>query len=165
MTRSVRPLRPGLIRPPLPVVAPAPIPETRLTPQPAKAVPITPARTPATVLDTGWEKRIRSGNIAPDMSIDLHGHNLAGAHVRLNQALAAALARDVRVLLVVTGKPPKASSHGDSSRRGAIRGEIGHWLETSPYADRIASVRIAHPRHGGDGALYVRLARKPGDKS
>ena len=45
MTRSVRPLRPGLIRPPLPVVAPVPIPETRLTPQPAKAVPITPAAT------------------------------------------------------------------------------------------------------------------------
>ncbi|PZU63665.1 MAG: DNA mismatch repair protein MutS [Sphingobium sp.] len=120
------------MRPPLPVVAPAQIPETRLTPQPAKAVPITPARTPAAVLDTGWEKRIRSGNIAPDMSIDLHGHNLAGAHVR----------------------------HGDSSRRGAIRGEIGHWLETSPYADRIASVRIAHPRHGGDGAIYLILRRK-----
>jgi len=99
LTRSVRPLRPGMMRPPLPVVAPAPPPETRLTPQPAKAVPITHARTPAAVLDTGWEKRIRSGNIAPDMSIDLHGHNLAGAHVRLNQALAAAVARDVRVLL------------------------------------------------------------------
>ena len=43
---------------------------------------------------------------------------------------------------------------------GAIRGEIGHWLETSSYADRIASVRIAHRRHGGDGALYVILRRK-----
>ncbi len=94
------------------------------------------------------------------MSIDLHGHSLAAAHMRLNQALAAAWFRDVRVLLVVTGKPPKSgSSHGES-RRGAIRGEIGHWLETSSYADRIASVRIAHQRHGGDGALYIILRRK-----
>lgn len=97
--------------------------------------------------------------MAPDMAIDLHGHSLAAAHVRLNQALAAAWARDARILLVVTGKPPKTASAG-GSRRGAIRGEIGHWLETSSYADRIASVRIAHQRHGGEGALYVILRRK-----
>ena len=63
-------------------------------------------------------------------------------------------------MLVVTGKPPKSPSANGGTRRGAIRGEIGHWLETSSYADRIASVRIAHQRHGGDGALYVILRRK-----
>ncbi len=94
------------------------------------------------------------------MSIDLHGHSLAAAHSRLSQALATAWTRDVRVLLVVTGKPPKTASAGAGSRRGAIRGEIGHWLETSSYADRIASVRIAHQRHGGEGALYIILRRK-----
>lgn len=93
------------------------------------------------------------------MSIDLHGHTLASAHARLNQALAQAVARDVRVLLVVTGKPPKGAVSGAPPKRGAIRGEIGHWLETSAWADRIASVRIAHPRHGGDGALYLILRR------
>ena len=98
--------------------------------------------------------------LSPEMSIDLHGHSLAAAHSRLNQALAAALARDVRVLLVVTGKPPKSDGPARHSRRGAIRGEIGHWLETTAYADRIASVRLAHPRHGGEGALYVILRRK-----
>jgi DNA-nicking Smr family endonuclease len=112
------------------------------------------------VLDSGWERRIRGGTISPDMSIDLHGHSLAGAHGRLHQALAAALARDVRVLLVVTGKPRKSARAGGEPGRGAIRAEIGHWLDTSPYADRIASVRIAHPRHGGTGALYVILRRK-----
>lgn len=94
------------------------------------------------------------------MTIDLHGHSLSAAYSRLNQALASAWARDVRILLVVTGKPPKSPSASGGSRRGAIRGEIGHWLETSSYADRIASVRIAHRRHGGDGALYVILRRK-----
>lgn len=117
-------------------------------------------RAPVAVLDSGWERRIRNGTLAPDMAIDLHGHSLAAAHARLNQALSAALARDARVLLIVTGKPPKTASSSGGSRRGAIRGEIGHWLETGSYADRIASVRIAHQRHGGDGALYVILRRK-----
>lgn len=112
------------------------------------------------MLDSSWERRIRNGNLMPDMSIDLHGHSLAAAHNRLNQALAQALAQDARILLVVTGKPPKSAERAGASRRGAIRGEIGHWLETSPYADRIASVRIAHPRHGGDGAIYLILRRK-----
>ncbi len=112
------------------------------------------------MLDTGWERRIRSGSISPDASIDLHEHTLSAAHARLNQSIAAALARDARVLLVVTGKPPKNVATEGKGRRGAIRGEIGHWLETSPYADRIASVRVAHPRHGGDGALYLILRRK-----
>ena len=84
------------------------------------------------------------------MSIDLHGHSLASAHARLNQAMASAVTNNARILLVVTGKPPKMTEKAGASRRGAIRGEIG----------QIASVRIAHPRHGGDGALYVILRRK-----
>lgn len=64
------------------------------------------------------------------------------------------------MLLVVTGKPRKSGTSTDRDGRGAIRAEIAHWLETSPYADRIASVRIAHPRHGGDGAIYLILRRK-----
>jgi DNA-nicking Smr family endonuclease len=109
------------------------------------------------VLDRGWEKRIRSGQLQPERSIDLHGHTLAAAHVVLDQALGQAVRDGVRVLLVITGKPrPTRSTPG---ARGAIRAEIGHWLERSPHADRIASVRSAHPRHGGDGALYVILRR------
>lgn len=166
LTRSVRPLRAGsraAKAAEVPLIAqgqPIADPPQRLTisPQPILAAP--PARTPAPVLDSSWERRIRGGTISPDMSIDLHGHTLAAAHARLDQAIAAALARDARVLLVVTGKPPKNSAVADSSRRGAIRAEIGHWLETSRHADRIASVRVAHPRHGGDGALYLILRRK-----
>ncbi|AJR24592.1 Smr/MutS family protein [Sphingobium sp. YBL2] len=160
LTRSVRPLRPGARISSLPT-PPTPAKDgTGLTAPSVQAVATAPAHTPAATLDSGWERRIRSGNLTPDMTIDLHGHSLSAAHSRLNQALASAWARDVRILLVVTGKPPKSPSASGGSRRGAIRGEIGHWLETSSYADRIASVRIAHRRHGGDGALYVILRRK-----
>ena len=170
LARTVRPIRPqpriAASLPPaaVPVMPPAKPPKagksglTRNTPPPPASPPAPPVRTPAAVLDTGWERRIRNGAIMPDISIDLHGHSLSAAHVRLNQAIGSALAQDLRVLLIVTGKPPKGA--GGVSRRGAIRGEIGHWLETSAYADRIASVRVAHPRHGGDGAIYLILRRR-----
>jgi DNA-nicking Smr family endonuclease len=94
----------------------------------------------------------------PDRTIDLHGHTLASAHHALEHALARAIADDVRVLLVITGKPPKP----DTKVRGLIRANIGDWLGTSGYRDRIAAVRHAHPRHGGTGALYLILRRKRG---
>ncbi|MCP1468357.1 DNA-nicking Smr family endonuclease [Sphingobium sp. OAS761] len=161
LTRSVRPLRAQPISAP-PLASPpmqAPREKGLTTAQPARPVEAAP-RMPTPVLDNSWEKHIRGGNIIPDMSVDLHGHTLSAAHVRLNQVLGAALSRDARVLLVVTGKPRKTGGMGADARRGAIRREIGHWLETSPHADRIASVRVAHPRHGGDGALYLILRRK-----
>jgi len=160
LTKSVRPLRPGSRSIPLRPEADAPATLPGLTPAPLQSTIPAAARTPSAMLDSSWERRIRGGTLTPDMAIDLHGHSLAAAHTRLNQALSTALSRDLRVLLIVTGKPPKNSGTGRDSRRGAIRGEIGHWLETSAYADRIASVRLAHPRHGGEGALYVILRRK-----
>ncbi|MFZ2998025.1 Smr/MutS family protein [Sphingobium sp.] len=169
LARTVRPIRRAPPPAPVPVVAPPPIAPFPPHPKPKSAKrtkqippppPPPPVRTPVAVLDTAWERRIRNGAMVPDMSIDLHGHTLSAAHARLNQAIADAFLRDARVLLVVTGKPPKATGAAAQGKRGAIRGEIGHWLETSAHADRIASVRVAHPRHGGDGALYLILRRK-----
>lgn len=151
------------------VTAPAETPKSPLPEPPAKialtrAAPqqshVPAPRSPVPVLDGSWEKRVRGGTLVPDMAIDLHGHSLAAAHLQLNWALANALAHGVRTLLVVTGKPRKRNDNITHSQRGAIRSEIGHWLQTSAHADAIASVRVAHPRHGGDGALYVILRRK-----
>ncbi|WP_030540174.1 Smr/MutS family protein [Sphingobium sp. DC-2] len=160
LARSVRPLRPAARLPDPPAPQPVPRQAQGLTVAPPVPVAAPPQRTPAKVLDASWERRIRNGTLVPDMTIDLHGHSLPAAHARLNQALGIALSRVVRIVLVITGKPPKSADQGRESRRGAIRGEIGHWLETSAYADRIASVRLAHPRHGGNGAIYVILRRK-----
>lgn len=113
---------------------------------------------PSHTLDGGWDRRLRQGTVAPERTIDLHGHTLATAHAALEHALARAIADDVRVLLVVTGKPPRPEAKG----RGLIRAHIGDWLGGSPYRDRIAAIRNAHPRHGGAGALYLVLRRKRG---
>lgn len=131
------------------------VPARASAPQPPTA---TPKVVPGETLDGGWDKRLARGLVAPDRSIDLHGHNLAGAHAALDQALARAVADGARLLLIVTGRPPR---RGDiEPKRGLIRASIGDWLTLSPYAGRIAAVRNAHPRHGGAGALYVVLRRK-----
>lgn len=110
-------------------------------------------------LDGGWDRRLRKGGVSPERTIDLHGHTLSSAANALEHALARAVADDIRVLLVITGKPPKPDIKG----RGLIRAAIGTWLGSSGYRDRIAAVRNAHPRHGGTGALYVILRRRRGE--
>ena len=137
--------------PPLPIARPAPPPAAR------------PIRTaaPGDTLDAGWDRRLRRGMVAPDRTIDLHGHTLASAHGALDQALDRAVADGARLLLLVTGRPPRPQEHGggERPRRGAIRASIGDWLAGSRHSGRIAAVRNAHPRHGGAGALYVILRR------
>ena len=130
-------------------------PADNAPPLPAKRPPVSP---PTDTLDGGWDRRLRQGTVAPERTIDLHGHTLISAQSALEHALARAVADDVRVLLVITGKPPKPEAKG----RGLIRASIGDWLGTSGYRDRIAAVRHAHPRHGGNGALYLILRRKRG---
>jgi DNA-nicking Smr family endonuclease len=172
LAKTVRPLRRTRPKPVVLTEEPTPKAETPPTPRVRGRIPPTrkpdppavqrPAPVPVPVLDSSWEKKIRGGHLVPDLSVDLHGLNLTAAHLRLDRLLGEAVMSDARVLLVVTGKP---RSHrplpGESGKRGAIRAEIGDWLARSPYAGRIASVRSAHPRHGGEGALYL-ILRRPG---
>jgi DNA-nicking Smr family endonuclease len=111
---------------------------------------------PPDTLDGSWERRLKRGLVAPERSVDLHGETLATAYATLQVAIGQALADEVRVLLVVTGRAPKPGNE----RRGLIRAAIGDWIAGSPYAGRIAAVRAAHPRHGGAGALYLILRRR-----
>ena len=45
------------------------------------------------------------------------------------------------------------------SKRGAIRAKVLDWLAASSHGAAIASIRTAHIRHGGEGALYLVLKR------
>jgi DNA-nicking Smr family endonuclease len=109
-------------------------------------------------LDGSWDKKLARGLVSPDCSIDLHGHNLSTAYATLDNALEQSIRMGDRVVLLVTGKPPRAESERPHAR-GAIRAAVGDWLAGSRHAARIAAVRGAHPRHGGAGALYIVLRR------
>jgi DNA-nicking Smr family endonuclease len=150
---TVRPLHgKHLLQPPEPPPPNPPRPTiSRPAPVPRASAALAPPVTVAT-LDSSWDRRLRKGDIVPDRTIDLHGHTLAAAHA----LLADIIERDggERVLLVVTGK-------GRADRPSRIRAELQYWLESSRLRGRIAALRPAHPRHGGGGAFYVILKRRP----
>lgn len=165
---SVRPLaKPGITRP----VRPEPVAErlrqvsvapmasvSRASTSSGRVVESKPTETPNT-LDGGWDRRLTRGIVVPDSTLDLHGHTLRSAHALLDGGIERAVARGDRVMLLVTGKPPRAESERPHAR-GAIRGHIADWLAHSRHRSSIAAVRNAHPRHGGQGALYL-VFRRP----
>ncbi len=143
---------------PLPPPPPAKRPAV-VRPGLAKPVAIpTPPATPGTTLDGGWDRRLLRGSVQPDATVDLHGHTLNSAWSMLDGALERSIVRGDRVILLITGKPPRPESERPHAR-GAIRAAVGDWLHASRHADAIAAVRGASPRHGGSGALYIVLRR------
>ncbi|OYY67615.1 Smr/MutS family protein [Sphingomonas sp. 28-63-12] len=126
--------------------------------QPKSAAVVVPRPKPGVTLDGSWDKKLATGIVAPDSAIDLHGHTLDSAHHVLDAGLDRAIRQGDRVLLLITGKPPRPESERPHAR-GRIRDAVGDWLAASRHAANIAAVRPAHPRHGGAGALYIVLRR------
>lgn len=157
---SVRPLGPVQ---PLPIAsAPEPVkrkPAAVAGKPPVQApVPKPKPSAPGTTLDASWDRKLARGLVSPDRTVDLHGHGLNSAYLLLDQSLDRAIGAGERLILLVTGKPPRSDSERPHAR-GAIRAAVGDWLAASRHADRIAAVRGAHPRHGGAGALYIVLRK------
>ncbi len=128
--------------------------------------PVAKASSAATEsLDASWDKRISSGRLQPEITIDLHGLSRESARHLLYRRVVDAEARGIRVILVITGKglmpgPSPADLMEGRKTRGAIRADFPRWLGEEALSGRIAAVRRAHPRHGGAGAAYLILKRK-----
>ena len=166
VARTVTPFRPQPVKPaavvPVPTAQPQPpvkraAPKGRIPP-PLPAPRPTPAPGPG--LDASWERKLAQASIAPDFTLDLHGHTLDQAHARLDQGLLQAKAMGARLVLLITGNPRPADAADRGSRRGAIRAKVLDWLAAGPHGADVAAVRPAHRRHGGSGALYLVLRRK-----
>ncbi len=166
VTATVRPIARRTAKTSSPIAeAPLPAVKTRGRVPPARvpaATPVSQQKPLADSLDGGWDRRLRRGTTQPDWTIDLHGHTLDSARRLLDNALDQALAEGVRMILLITGKPPRDGDRDIDGRprRGLIRASVATWLESSRHAGRIAAVRNAHPRHGGTGALYIILRRE-----
>lgn len=160
VTATIRPLSREPVNRIAPLTASQPT-----SPKPSKGRVSQPAATskPAArqlaignTLDGSWDRRLKSGSLAPDRVIDLHGHTLDRAWTAIDRGLEQAIASDERVILLITGH---ARSGEPPVERGRIRAAVGDWLAASRHAPRIAAVRGAHPRHGGGGSLYLILRR------
>ncbi len=133
--------------------------------KPALATHRRPAPPPArarenTGLDSHWDRRFKSGSVAPEVTLDLHGHGLDAAYTRLMRGVAQARAMGARTILVVTGKPRPVDPADRGERRGAIRAKLLDWLAASEHSEAISAIRKAHRHHGGDGALYIVLKKR-----
>lgn len=126
--------------------------------QSAKPAPV-PAASPSGGLDGHWDRKLKSGALVPDYTLDLHGHTLDAAYDRLLHGIDQARAMDARVVLLIAGKSRPVDPADRGARRGAIRAKILDWLAASRHSDVIGAVRKAHRRHGGEGALYLVLKR------
>ena len=111
-------------------------------------------------LDSHWDRKLKAGQIAPDYTLDLHGHTLDGAYTRILSGLDQARAMDARVVLVIAGRARPVDPADRAEKRGAIRAKLLDWIAASHHANSIAAVRKAHQRHGGAGALYLVLRRQ-----
>jgi DNA-nicking Smr family endonuclease len=85
--------------------------------------------------------------------LDLHGLTQDRARAVLEAFLRSAWDDGWRAVLVITGK----GVQGD----GVLRKRAPEWLGAPHLGHIVAGISEAHRRHGGEGALYVALKRKP----
>ncbi len=114
-------------------------------------------------------RQINKGHQSIEARLDLHGMRQAGAHIALVNFVANAQARGYRHVLVITGKGRSNASEemmfgepeqfGDTER-GVLRRMVPLWLGEPDLRSIVAGYSDAPSRHGGAGALYVRLRRK-----
>lgn len=107
-------------------------------------------------------RNISSGKQTIDAAIDLHGLTQRQAETALKTFLKRAHLDEKRTVLVITGKGQKRDHHERSFELGApepgiIRRSVPNWLDDMP--DIVISYTTSHSKHGGEGALYVRLRR------
>jgi DNA-nicking Smr family endonuclease len=108
--------------------------------------------------DRDVDRALGRGRRSPEATLDLHGMTLAAAERAVSRFLEEATALKLRVVLIVTGKGLRQES--GRLFGGRIRAEFPDWLQRTDNRMRVRGIKVAHPRHGGDGAFYVMLRRR-----
>jgi DNA-nicking Smr family endonuclease len=128
-----------------------PLPNTS-SPRPAKPAYPSP-RGEGKEIEPNRRHRIAKAREEIGARLDLHGLDQDRARATLEAFLQRAWDEGFRAVLVITGK----GVQGD----GILRRRVPDWLGDPRLAPIVAGISEAHRRHGGEGALYVALKRKP----
>jgi DNA-nicking Smr family endonuclease len=144
-------------------------------PADARAARTHPSAAPLASLDRRQARGIATGRIAIGARLDLHGCRERDARARLGAFLFAAQEQGHTTVLVITGKggawpTPRSQPHphpGSPQRdavleraSGVLRRMVPRWLAEPDLRALVAGYAEAGVRHGGAGALYVRLRRR-----
>jgi DNA-nicking Smr family endonuclease len=123
-------------------------------PPPAATVP---ALAP---LERRARQKLSRGQTAVDAALDLHGLRQREAHSALHGFLARAQRRGAKIVLVVTGKG-EGRLADDYGEGGVLRRAVPMWLRAPDWRGLVVGFEEAARHHGGAGALYVRIRRRP----
>jgi DNA-nicking Smr family endonuclease len=107
-------------------------------------------------LERPVKRKIAKGRLELEARIDLHGMFQDEAQGLLHAFIRRAHDRGLRHVLVITGKGASMGSEG------ALKRAVPIWFGKPEFRHLISSWETAAQNHGGDGALYVRLARRRG---
>jgi len=146
--------------PPVPATKPIPpFPQMIVEPVPDLSAPSVKKDRVHHPLEKPVKRKLTRGRLALEARIDLHGMFQSEAHAVLLDFLVRAHERGLRHVLVITGKGRSMGSDG------ALKRAVPMWFSKPEYRHLICSYEDASMNHGGDGALYVRLSRRRGDKT
>lgn len=112
----------------------------------------------AFAFDRDIDRALSRGRRSPEATLDLHGMTLAAAERAVVRFLEEAVALDLRLVLIVTGKGLREVAGRVVG--GRIREEFPGWLNRGDNRAKVRGVKTAHLRHGGSGAFYVLLRRR-----
>ena len=105
-------------------------------------------------------KKMKRGKSTPEATFDLHGMTVAQAHSALTHFLMTSYSRNMRLVLIITGKGKFQKDTGPIPRQvGILRHQVPLWLRMPPLRDKVLQVSEAHGKHGGSGAYYVYLRK------
>lgn len=111
--------------------------------------PAPPDASPLPKMTKGEFARIADGRHIPTAILDMHGMTQDQAFDALNTFLARAYAEGHHIVKAITGRGTEGA--------GVLRQQFPHWLENESLRGYVRSYHEAAPRHGGDGAWYVRI--------
>jgi DNA-nicking Smr family endonuclease len=128
---------------------------------PAEAAPAAAGQRPPAefAFDRDIDRALSRGRRMPQATLDLHGMTLLAAERAVARFLEEATVLDLRLVLVVTGKGLREVSGRIVG--GRIREEFPAWLNRVENRAKVRGIKSAHLRHGGSGAFYVLLRRRP----
>jgi DNA-nicking Smr family endonuclease len=118
-----------------------------------------PPAPPLAPIDRRLKLKLSRGSAGIDAKLDLHGHTQAEAKSRLLRFLETAQQREHALVLVITGKG-KRSDDSWSNEGGVLKRQVPLWLSMPEFRALVIGFEEAGVRHGGAGALYIRVRRR-----
>jgi DNA-nicking Smr family endonuclease len=124
--------------------------------RPPAAKPVEDRVPPLAPIERRTRAALKRGSERVDAVLDLHGHTQDVAHAALRRFLVGAQRDGQKFVLIVTGK---GSTDSPGGGRGVLKRMVPLWLRAPELRGLVVGFEEAAHRHGGAGALYVRLRR------